>query len=621
MDRPELESSSPVSGVISGIEARAGLLYEKLLTLHNSMSFNELLVLAEDICLEEAPAYPKATSLHGEAAVVAQLGSRGLKTAFEIAKGYVRTDRAGTSISTQHETGNATKPEVDEDDEDTKNYRITLSLPMRHPELFSGPQDTDAIVRAEAFGAQLIKESFKILGHDAYQKATDFANAHTAGEQMKIIRWLDKRLRLIGNNPRFAHAETASAPFYHPARLSPKLVGTYPHMNLDSTCLGVSVIATSFFVRASAPTLHADVMRSSKELIQYDIGETLREVPELCQENNIPLQTPISQSIEELCTQVVRHLGRPDGNHVATYTRLVDGTWAQFDSNFGVSLQISNTETIATLDECLTGLAELHPVAPGLEVSATLSGANYEYENLAEMCRTAIAYQDPAVLDKLQAAVSEEFDKDTTESFTERIFHHVDEIAFSEDLEGEDPESIGLLNACFKNLNAHTAFKPENLLRNSFYQVFHKYVLWGESPETFLKLVQTDASYRLNRLEDMRSLPTLMLITIARDSDRFSVGAPHWTVTLGLPAERIGLAVLSDIATYTNSPVSPLFWISNWPSDAALLEATRPEPSSTEAGYLFNNLVYNRVHPLTSDRNIGIIARSIVKLRGTEGGE
>src|SRR5258708_6100145 len=51
--------------------------------------------------------------------------------------------------------------------------------------------------------------------------------------------------------------------FYHPMRLSPKMLGKYPDMPMQPTCLSASILAASFFEKASTPYMHAGVQMSA----------------------------------------------------------------------------------------------------------------------------------------------------------------------------------------------------------------------------------------------------------------------------------------------------------------------------------------------------------------------
>lgn len=582
--------------------------------LMSPLYFQELLRLAEVTCLTTLPDYPETQPPTGEAAVVARLGSRGLKVALELSTGVVTEHHRDKTYSS-------------EDAENEGDRVITVSSPIRHARDFASTTDFDILAKTEAFGSQLIEESFRTLGQDAYSKAAEFAQATTAEEQMAIIHWLDARLFRMSRSPEGESTDVEER-YYHPARISPKFIGIYPNHQLEPTCLSVSIIAAGFFKRAGVEAmLHGDVAETGAEASASYTGYLIEKLPKTLEKLGVSLPDAAHQSAIKVYDQVTAYEHRPDAHHVALYVRLVDGTWAQFDSNYRATTHLRYEPTVEDLNMCWQKLKALAPIAPNIEISSHFfNDEDFDYASLAQYI---VKKQNISVINELTAAVENELDSDTDEQFGERIFQLIENIFFN-DSETQEDDFLKMINQVVKSSEVITygTFK-ESHLHNAFYELFNKYVLWGESPDTVLKKIQNDVSYRHNRLEDITALPFLMAISIARDSFIDAPDTPgiHSSVELGLPEQRIGLATLSDFAVYTNSPLSPSFWLSHWPGSVSIIEnLDRASHSSFDDSLLFNNLAHHEVHPLTSRRNYDIIkqfieVRSQAKQEGQDHGE
>ena len=102
--------------------------------------------------------------------------------------------------------------------------------------------------------------------------------------------------------------------------------------------------------------------------------------------------------------------------------------------------------------------------------------------------------------------------------------------------------------------------------------------------ENFLQRCKEDPRYLLDRVIDFENSMHVTLVDYACariEGDR--PDTVHASVEVGLPAQRVGLAVLSDISTYTDNSLSPDFWISNWPGDVlfwSIFQTVVPERST-----------------------------------------
>jgi len=570
--------------------------------LMSPIYFQELLELAEETCLTTSPEYPEAAPATGEAAIIASIGSRGLKIALELDLGIIKE----YSRSAPYES---------EEDEARAARQITLSSPIKFTKEFTPPTDLTVLAKAEAFGSRLMEESFRTLGQDAYEKADAFKNATTAEEQMEIIAWLDTRIRKMTEPADYVPA-TVDTVHYHPARISPKFIGVYPNTQVEPTCLSVSVIAAGFFRRAGVEKLlHADVSKNKTEQTAAYTLDMIHDLPENLSRHGLSFSDPVKASVDTITQQLTDYECRLEAHHSAVYVQLADATWAQFDTNFKATTHLIDPETNDKLMTSWEELRLLAPFAPNVELTSRFYDPyNYDFSTLA---RYVINEQEPGVTEALSAAATIELAKDTDEPLGERIYELIDSIFFNGD-ESQPEGLLGAINRTIKDAGVitYSGYK-ESHLRSVFYTLFHKYVLWGNAPTTVLEQAQSDASYAQNRVEDIASLPFLMAISLARDSFLDSVGEAvvHPVVELGLPEQRIGLAVLSDFAAHTNSPLSPSFWLSHWPGSVPIIEnLDRASHSNFDDSLLYNNLVHREIHPLTSHRNYGII-RQFIEVR------
>jgi hypothetical protein len=148
--------------------------------------------------------------------------------------------------------------------------------------------------------------------------------------------------------------------------------------------------------------------------------------------------------------------------------------------------------------------------------------------------------------------------------------------------------------------------------------MFDKYVLWDEDPEKFFELCAADEKYLNDRVRDTHGLVYLLLAEYARHHIRSNKIDPniHAAVEAGLAEQRIGLAVLSDFAQYYDDSLPPSFWISNWPSDVAVLENLHRIADSENTTQLLTNTVLHRgLNNLTTYHNEDIILKHTLPFR------
>jgi len=572
-----------VSDVTRELQVR---LDELMAPLH----FQELLEMAEEVCLTHTPNYPGEFSPVGEAAIVAQLGTRGIKAALELSQGHLSISSDGRIAG--HEFENEYK------------RPITIDTPIRIVEAFSDSVDMSILAKAEAFGSQMMAESFRVLGQDAYQKVAEFKQATTKEDQMEVVYWLNERLHIIGHRDIDEDNEIEEHDIYHPARLSPKLLGVYPDMNLTPTCLSVSIIAAEFFKRAGADVLHADVAQRKIEEVQFATAHYIGSL-ETTMKERFGFEVPqvLSASLRNVFNETWGAATRDEAHHAAVYARLIDGTWMQFDSNYSGTVTLKRHLANTELTDTYNDIQATKSVVPGIEVSHNIL-TNMGIPDIAD----EILNEEPteSALSLIITAYAELLD-DSTESFGQRIYDKC-VAPFFETISGN--KRLDTLKYVLGGVTVNlTNGMTEQGIQHEYYKLLDKYVLWGESLETVLQRCQQDRNYRLNRVMDIATLPFIILAKLAaQESSDLGYYKEHSLVEVGSPEQRIGLAVLSDFAAYTDSPLTPGFWISHWPGNVSIIESLHDSPQNSHQDSLIsNNVALHHLHPLTSKRNEDII--------------
>ena len=581
------KQSTEVSDATEALQTR---LDELMAPLH----FQDLLHTAEDVCLTRTPYYPGEFSLVGEAAIVAKFGTRGIKAALELQHG-VLSQLDDESIGNNEFTDEADRP-------------ITFDTPIRIPQRFSESVNFSIIGQAEAFGDALMRESFQILGQDAYEKVVAFKNATSVNEQLAVMAWLDKRLYGMTQHGTATAGEGENASdndqLYHPSRLSPKLIGVYPDQNLPLTCLSVSVIAAEFFRRAGADVMHADVSRRNIEQTQLSTAYYISSLKSGLEKRfGLTLPQDLSDSLRRVFDQTWKAVTRNEPHHAAVYVNLIGSTWAQFDPNFASTVPIIHKDSNEELTKSYAAITELKSYAPGTEISHQIYGTM----QIADMALEVLGTEQPhTVFSVVEPACIELLNEDT-ESIGQRIYDNCI-VPFFEAT--SDDVRLNKLKEIIRGSEVESPLgDPEEGLQSEFYKLFEKYVLWGDSAESVVARARKDQNYLLNRVMDIATLPFTLMATLAsRESRGDGYFQPHTLIELGLPEQRIGLAVLSDFAAYTDSPLTPSFWMSNWPGHVSVMEnIDGAGHSKYQDALVFNNAIYRKLHPLTSFRNNGII--------------
>lgn len=529
---------------------RAG---ERHLDRHN---FDDLLTLASEMCLEQPLRYENNLPSPGpEEVLLRKLGLRGLSTALDILE-YAKRIHIG--------------PSTDEDGRDL----LSVTSPLRAPEQMGVEPDAVVQQKIEAFGAALLDEAYLSLGTEVRPKIRAFKEAQTDEEQIAVLAWLDNRVAAFDKTASVALKSDDEQFFYHPARLSPRLIGRYPHNSLDPTCLGKSILTASFVHQTGAETLHAGILKTPRE----ESIETLAEILfGLSSRKDLGVTSQIRERLLAKGRDLFTH---PDmGFHAVSLVQLQSGAWYVLDPNFKASMKLSEQDS----EQLGRAHADIHGFGPGvkgIERTIMLRGPQRELASYALVAWVAFENMQPLEFDAESiAARLVSVEADELLPFVRQYIHDTLLQPFepdddTPDMRVDSARKLAHLYNDEKIWRASDAH-PQSLFADGMEDAIEKFLLWDESPEAIVSRLRHDAGYRERKLEDLRALPYLLLANcalIAYDAIDDRGAYAHESLEVGATSYRIGAAVLSDVASYCGNALSYSFWLSHWPSRIPLTE-------------------------------------------------
>lgn len=569
---------------MSDIYARADRNSERRIQASiDGVHFNELYQTAVEVFLRTAPEDSLDAELTESQRIVALCGVRGLAAALDGS----RRDQYFTPY---------------DEGEDGQSFFISTDSIIRHPRAFSASLDPNIQNKIEALGAGLLKEAYTVLGTDAKPHVEMYRNATTVEEQIAVLEWLDKRCRQISTLEKSSTGDNID---YHPARLSPKLVGQFPHNKLKPTCLGYGIIIASFLSQAGAPVLHAGIANTHYDTLRtFYYDEAVNTYHDALGAG----QPTIAEAAKKAHTW-----GKEDykdvGFHVANYTRLLDGSWYGVDPNYNLSRQLS-VEDSKRVQHAYEDLTEVSALAKGVEIPVRF------VHNSASV----------TILEVLDAARSHTFDLseirriltgDDTESLSYRVYKELATQYLDLQEDNTSPEAerlLQFLSPVDGEVESNGLFSLNYC--SEFLAAWDTHVQHGMDTDDMMALCKNDQNFLQRRLEDIQMLPTLALQgLLACELDNFVAGITkyknkHEFVEVGLPAYRIGCSVLSDLAVYTDAPLSPQFFLSYWPSRVPATE-TRGAVARDRTGVLRANMIWLDHTDFFYTQQYGIIKRHL----------
>ncbi len=489
------------------------------------------------------------------------------------------------------------------------------------PNLFTASPDKNIQDHIEAFGRAVLEDTFKILGSDAPGKVEEFKLAETQDEQHPVLVWLADRINDIRKAPNrqfreeihaiaarvdeatdeflrdreqnvatqdsvneetnsqnqatntqdptetdFNFAEDAQVNddyYFHPTRLSPKLMGVYPDNRLVPTCLGGSLLVASFLEKAGASYLHSGVMHTATDAGRVDLIVNAEWILEYLDTLPAAQAAKPKDVIGQLHDKLFEILEVNRGHHAAVITQLVDGSWTYIDPNYHTLITMPKEsepakdvtaayEFLKEIDSHIAGTEAVHFNGYGMQArfytemleridTVEFSDEWYaRYAKLAAYSKDALeplrmfllAYltvdstgEDETAIDELTNNVVLPHLKISKEKYIEGVMNGIlQEYAFP-DVAEQDRRTY--FRACAENFERHPEFK-------SGLQVAARFLV--------LKLMQDfNNAYAV--------IPTI-----------------HATSEVALPHYRIGASVLSDFAVYCGDDLPGSFWTTYWPS-------------------------------------------------------
>lgn len=537
--------------------------------------FHTLLTHARDVCLADSGCDNRTETLEPPAhidPVVVHLGASGLRNAFEL-------------LTTNWGHFDQWHFPDREGENDAVEFYPGYDSYLRRPQVFSDAPDPEVLRAIESFGADLLHESWRVLGTDAKAQIDALRQAESDEAQVEVFDWLYRRLQAISARAPSFPSETVQG-FYHPIRLSAKLVGQFPHHEFAPTCLGFSVIAASFIEQAGLRHLHAGVMRTyHDEMITTYRAAVLGAVANATSDMPEPALVAVTEKRMKL-----RNMPRDNGFHAVSLTKLKSGAWYCLDPNFDQHYTIDRKRHIKQLNQAYEEIQEFASGGVPLEKTVWLA-----QDSISAMV-SDISWSVQVSVDS--AAVLEVLANGDTESLCQRITSAVlDSLRI--DLSQLNPKLVDLYESVLELFSDEVREYPQQesdlsvLLRNTI----EKYVLWGMSPRDFAHRCMYDERFLERRVQDIRNAVYLAIADITGcEADRYARDNKHYAhirrinpafhevFECGLPVPRIGAAVLSDFDAYAQADhqLSPSFWMTHWASQVPITE-TRGRFSNNRA--------------------------------------
>lgn len=641
----DAESNGPIDQLLQSGEA-----LKWQLALENAAAtraFNEVLDTAINVCFEDRHTYETALKVitqtdaqapNAEQQLVEKLGLWGLKANLDF-------ERYGYTFY---------------DDTTDGPGRPVMSDILTHPDLVPVRPDMEIQNKIGAFGTALIEESFKCLGEDAEDLANEFGAAD-AERQKEIILWLYDRISVIKDFERetvlveedqtsgirllpaepIPEGTPRGEPiiinfrdstieevreivdelmddldedhpddldennqyFYHPVRLSPKIVGTYPNIEIAPTCLGVSVLAASFFAKAGVDYLHAGVMHTALDETRMTQLELVLRIRKIAENHGLTLASEVGdvlQNMEDVITRMRRH---DRGHHAIVCVRLANDGWVYFDPNYGSLSALMDIDN-ERADKVFEALQDFASVDKGnSQMIRSLEG---QYTRIYNIMLNDLEERHVEIDDAVDSFMQSDDWIEELKMFMIGRMAEVDGVDYSIDYQ-----------------TAHTTRDKEKFIDFHTSAVIEKCVLHGMTPEAIKERYLNDESFRHRRIEDFTMAPYLLVLRFLgghADLQQRNLKTPHATLEAGLPAFRIGACALSDFSLYTGNEIPLSFWVANWAGHVAVeshLPAKNDDSAQAELGRRMSSIIRSSI--LRQFTSYGIIHKFLEQGENTDG--
>jgi hypothetical protein len=600
-------------------------------------AFNELLDLVVETCLTSRGRYERAhdqiraeyldTPLSEEMKVLRQLGSWGVRTAASI-------------VDTPYRFFYPKLPEslTEEEVQLARSNLLDPTSPIETPQIFGGSADMRIAHKIEALGKSIIDEAFICLGEDAYDKVLAWQQATNLEEKSAVASWLIDRVAQINPQSLFDDTEETSfdpetydmletstepapePPFYHPARLSPRLLGQFPDVAYEPTCLMRSILVAAFFEKAGIPYLHAGVAISASQGARRGMDTAIDRAKSIVASWGLELPDEPLQLLNTSKRNSRKILHEDRGVHAAVVGKISENEWLEVDVNYSI-YDLITKEDAEKLQQAFQDFQSLRMATPGMEY---MIDAQYVLTNsLPEYLFSKMLDKSPELSD-VEAFLETCSDSESEESIITQFI-----LPLFEPMPTEHEKIEAAVASTFDEIleGTYTEYRPK-LLRELLRQRVFSDGKEGDI-SACLARCKTDPYYRRRRAEDIKIAPVYAMIRTANQLTNWIIerklAGSHQLLEVGSPHYRIGAAVLSDFATYTGDELPLSFWLTYWPSQVALMEHFSTAETAHQKSLIHNHFNHSLLTDLQYMRNNGILAGFLKQEREqvspSEGGE
>lgn len=461
------------------------------------------------------------------------------------------------------------------------------ATPAIPDEMLSLQPDIATLRAIEQFGQAILDEAFDCLGPDAMKMTELFKDkGGLIDPKVLVCKWLQLQVETISRKARHQFKEEdAKAARYSSLRLSPKLIGTVDQPVLNPTCLGKSILITSFFAKTDTPILHGGVILSGAQLEQLTQAKVIEEIRSSMKSQQLDVPDMLEQGLIESSEENIHGITGHRGFHAATYVKLTEGLWVQLDPNYGHAL--IDGANARYLD---AAYQDLMP-----------SGKDTKGQPSYKETRFIIDQPDDVFIAKIATEmahikVDPQKIKDILQNTpTAEVYAELVQELFADLMPEDDKDSDG--NAPLHEIRrlVERAVPPgsptHKYLQYVIAHVFETYVFTDCEKGGYLEGIErckNDQAYLQRRVEDLCVLPFMFILSLdsTRRSDKKSAlgrgGFGHPYVELGSPAYRVGASVLSDIAGEYGDELPLSWWLAHWPSHVSLAEHLNQTPSTAQ---------------------------------------
>lgn len=326
--------------------------------------------------------------------------------------------------------------------------------------------------------------------------------------------------------------------------------------------------------------MHAGMQQSSLQKRLNDSVKFFATSMDIFNQKNSDIASPyLADKTLEFAHVAVSSMIHNRGYHAGTTVQLADGRWYVFDPYYDVMHPIPSESSNKRMDDTYKTLLEFHDDAPGLELSYDSRLLTAEKGLHKAVSDGTLLYKDPATTQKIAAMMAID-----PEMAMDRIYSEIIDPHFRSAIESDDPDIAIIFKSIYESIDSYPSDDSKDYVRQAFEDIYQNYVLWQDKPGNVAKRMLEDKRYFADRMLDVVYLPIFMATLLAsRNLEHGYVGIDlPGALELGLPHNRIGHAVLSDFAAYTDDPLPPSFWFAQWSSLVPITETIDRSESKTQ---------------------------------------